>query len=194
MKYLLLSLFLAWYSPLTAQTDSTTFYATSPVYLQVGLGLLPSPDAFNTEFSATIGYRFNRRLGLGVEYRRTSTHNESFGDNGKLLGLHLRSQGSKGWLTSLGGGIVLSASQGSDGFDSYTYRSGGYYLAADIGYQFRWGLVLGLYTTAVLETTHDHIRYNNDNDTYERTGNISTHSFVSFGPKISYAFPGRGNR
>jgi len=180
MRDLLLALLISWSTLLTAQAEVTTPYTKSPVFAQVGFGTL---RLSNFEFSAAVGYRFSPHIGLGVEYRSTYTSSVSVGKNARLMGLHLRGQLRHGWIASLGGG-----------FDQYAYRSGGYYLASDLGYQFRWGLTIGLYATSVQGQTYDVSLYNFDNDTYEPTGGTYTEGLLNLGLKVGYAFPGRDKR
>jgi len=194
MKHFLLILLISCSTLLAAQSDTTTLYAKNPVFVQVGVGLFPNTGLFNAELSVALGYRFNQRFGIGFEYRLTSTHNESFGDEAKLFGLQLRRQYRSGMVASLGGGMVLEAFRGNDGFDAYEYRSGGYYLAADVAYQFRWGATVGVYATAALEHRHESLRYSDDTDIYEPTGSVTPYSFAGFGFKLGYAFPMRGRR
>lgn len=96
-----------------------------------------------------MGYRFGPFLGLGVEYRNTRLNSVGVARGADVLGLHLRGQLRRGWLASLGGGTVLSAIQTDDGFSLFEYSDGGYYLSADLGYQFRWGGIVGVYRTIV---------------------------------------------
>ncbi|NJC25610.1 hypothetical protein [Neolewinella antarctica] len=192
MKYLFSALLLVCSFLASAQSDST--YINSPVFLQLGVGIFPNIGNLKGEISAAVGYRFNQYVGLGAEYRSSSTHNESFGTSAKGVGLHLRGQNRRGWLAGLGGGKVLSGFQGSDNIDSQQYRTGGYYYAADVGYQFRWGGTLGLFATAVKDMTFDGYLYNNDTNVDEPTGTSRLEEFGSFGVKFGFAFPWRGKR
>lgn len=189
MKYFLIAVLIGWTTQITAQSEA---YLNSPLFAQVGLGIFPTFAPANVEISAAVGYRFNQYLGLGAEYRLTNTSNVSFSRSANVLGLHLRGQLKPGWIISLGGGTVLSATEGDDGFFAYEYRSGGHYFAVDLGYPFRWGLTVGLYTTAVQDQRYNVLEWNGTN-TYEPTGETSTDRFVSFGLKVGYAFPRRGN-
>ena len=194
MKHTLFALLLCGGSLLSAQTDTLHRYHTSPVYVQGGLGLLPILDAFAAEISVAGGYRVTPAFGVGLEFRSTGASGASFGHSASLLGVQVRGHARRGWYGLLGGGAVLSASQGSDGFISYDYLSGGSYLATDLGYQVRWGLTLGVYMTVVSNTRHDVIYYNLDTDEYERPGEVDEHGFFSLGFKVGYAFPGRPRR
>ncbi len=192
MKHLFTVLFIACCTLLTAQTEDSTLYAKSPAYVQFALGLLPVTTALSSEFSASVGYNFNRHIGLGVEYRSTSSCNESFCNKAQLLGLRFRNLSRRGWLTSLAGGIALSASRGSDGFTAYAYSSGGSYFALEFGRQFRRGFMVGIYTTVISGANHELLVYNDLTDIYEPTGRVNPHGLLSRGIKIGFALPGRG--
>lgn len=194
MKYLFLSFALGWVTLLGAQSAHGRAYTNSPIYAQVGLGLFPSFGAFMAEPSLAVGYRINPGVGVGIEFRQPSGGNESFSDVANVVGVQVRRQFDSGWWGALGGGLVLSASEGDDGFTDNEYKSGGQYASLDLGYQLRWGLTLGVYGTAVWGTTHYDRVYNFDTEVYERTGSTHVHSFPSMGFKLGFAFPARGRR
>jgi len=192
MKNILLVLFLCGSALLTAQTETSKLFNESPIFAQFGLGVFPHFSMFNGEFSAAAGYRFNRYIGLGVEYRSTGTHNESFGRGANVLGVQLRAQNRRGWLANLGVGRVIDAYQGSDNQHGSEYRDGGEYLSLDVGYQFRWGGTLGAYVTSVRGISHYNTTWSDDTNRNERTGTMSEDEFGSFGVKLGLAFPWRG--
>ena len=192
MKHFFTALLISWGTLLAAQPDTTSRYVTAPVFVQAGLGLFPHSEAFNTEISVAAGYRFNQYLGAGLELRSTFASNVSIGKGSSVAGLHLRGQLDSGWMASWGGGLVFSASQGDDGFFLYDYRAGGYYMAVDVGYQFRRGLTIGAYMTMAHGQTFDVSEYNLDTDQYEPTERSFTTGLISLGFKVGYAFPSRG--
>lgn len=97
----------------------------APYFFHFGLGLFSHVENFNAEVSAAVGYRFDEYVGLGLEYRLSATSNVSFARSASLLGLRLRGQHPRGWLAAVGGGMVISAARGDDGFTEYNYRAGG---------------------------------------------------------------------
>lgn len=191
MRYLFLFAVLGWQTLAFAQSESSAVNQNSPVFAHLGIGGFPALPPLSAEFSVAAGYRINRNLGVGVEYRATEVSNESVSDNANLIGMHLRGQLNNGWHASLGGGAVLSAFLGSDGPISYEYNSGGNYLSFDLGYQFRWGLTIGLYVTSVNGHTHDVLEFDNGTNTSEPTGQTITDSFAGLGIKVGYGFPRR---
>jgi len=183
MKPLLTLLLLTFCALSHAQTDSARAYA------EIGTIII-----INLELSAAVGYRIHRNLGLGVEYRSTAVHNSSFGSSAKMIGAHLRGHFDFGLYTSIGGGVLLNASRGDDGFFEYTYREGGSYLAIDLGYQFRSGITLGAFVTGSGGQTFNVAEYNSDSGTYEPTGDILDEGLLNLGFKIGYAFPRRAKQ
>ncbi len=194
MKFLVLIFLVTSSAGLVGQSDTTTLNKSDRVFLQVGLGMLPTLDPLNLEISAATGYRLNRHLGVGVEYRFTTTANISTWRNAQLLGLHARGQLKSGWTASLGVGTVLGGNVGDDGFTLSEYNSGGGYVATDLGYQFRWGGTLGVYATIVQGQRYDLSEFNLDTDLYEPTGRTSTEGLFGLGIKIGYALPRRDKR
>ncbi|MEO0732345.1 MAG: hypothetical protein AAFZ52_05895 [Bacteroidota bacterium] len=193
MRFSILALLIGCSTLLGAQRDTTTLFYKSPVFAQVGLGAFLL-DPYNAEISAAVGYRFTPYFGLGLEWRGTVAGGPSFSDDASLLGLHLRSQSRYGLMISFGAGVVLSATRGSDGFESYSYRSGGGYAATDFGYQLPLGLTFGFYATLVSGQEFDNFAWDELTGLYVPDGGVSMGSFLSFGPKLSFAFPTRGKR
>lgn len=194
MRHLFTALLIVFSAFLSAQSDSLTRFHLSPVFAQVGLGLLPHPENFNAEFSVAAGYRFNQHIGLGLEYRSTFTSNISFGMSASGIGVHFRGQFDGGWLVNVGAGPVVSAFQGNDSSTSYEYRAGGVYMGVDIGYQTRWGIILGVYGTLAQGMSHNVLEYNDNTNRPELTGAYYENSLGSGGVKLGFAFPWRGKR
>ena len=191
MRYLLFVLPLSWSALVVAQSDTATHFERSPVFAQIGVGILPTFDPLNLEISGAVGYRFNQYFGLGAEYRSTSTASISVMRSASLLGVHARGQLTSGWVASLGTGVVLGGNITDDGFTLYEYNSRGGYLATDLGYQFRWGGTVGVYATIVQSQQYDVPDYNLDTDRYELTDRTATEGLLSLGVKIGYAWPSR---
>ena len=89
MKYPLLSLLLASSLALVGQAADTTSFARSPVYVQLGLGLSPSPGFLTSDLSAAVGYRISPAFGIGLEYRQLGNCNESFCRGAGGLGIRV---------------------------------------------------------------------------------------------------------
>ncbi|MEM6769070.1 MAG: hypothetical protein AAF597_00685 [Bacteroidota bacterium] len=179
---------------LYAQSDSDKTFTRSPVFLQVGVGTLPTTDLFCTEFSAAVGYQAGQYFGIGLEYRTTGSASVSISRSARVLGVHLRRQSPGGWMLNVGGGAVLDAGESDDGYFQYEYHSGGTYLAADVCYQLRWGLTVGVYVTAVWGQTFDDFEFNIDTNEYEPLSTRHEDQFAGLGVKIGYAFPFRSRR
>ncbi len=194
MKYFFAIPLFCLYSLLTAQSEPTTPYETSPIFVDVGFGAMPHFEFFSVQFSAAVGYRFTERLGLGVEFRSTSTSGVSITRSADLLGLRVRKQYNQRWIASIAGGTVLTAGESDDGFLLYDYRSGGTYLSVDLAYQLPWGMTIGGYVTAVWGQVHDVFEWDDLSSTYLPTGRTSMDSFPGAGIKLGYAFPSRGKR
>ncbi|OAV45947.1 hypothetical protein [Lewinella sp. 4G2] len=194
LKALFLALFLACGLSLHAQADRALLNDGSPVFVKVGVGLYPNISALMGELSASAGYRFNPRFGLGVEIRGSSRHNESFGNSVTVLGLHLHQQVGQRFLLGLGAGATLKAIKGSDGFTAYEYDSGGTYGAFDFAYYTRWGGTFGIYTTVAGGSNFERLQYSDATNLYEPTGELVEDGVVSAGFKVGYAFPGRRGR
>lgn len=194
MRHLLLLFLLTAVLPLSAQIDSTSRYARSPVYFHLGVGFLPISANASGEISTAVGYRFSRHASLGLEYRFSGVATIGSTRSASLFGLHVRGQGDDGWMASVGLGLVGNAARAFDDLNEWEYTGGGFYAATDFGYQFPSGVTLGGYVTYVTGQNFNLFERDLSTDELFNTGQSVEDSFFGLGLKVGYAFPGRGRR
>ena len=166
-------------------------YHNSPVFVQIGVGLLPMGDPFCAELHAAFGYRIGKQTGIGAEVRAIHSGTISTSTSGIGIGLIAHGQTRGGWYGSLGAGTIIAGDYFSDDFGYYTYDSGGIYGSLDLGHQLPWGLTIGTYVSVAGGLDFKYVEYDLDTDTYVDNGEIYQRGILSLGLKVGYAFPGR---
>ena len=181
-------------------------YDKSPVYFDVGVGLLPI-ESFSIELGGTVGYRLTDRLGIGLGYLFTAVNDaesqqvEAHGLIAQLsyeLPKHffVTAQIGKvmgGTYSDVGrsNAFIISSSSSFLFFNATEYEKGGFIGGLQVGRRTRSGITLGGYLNVIspMEFRRETFNFGTVNDaTFFNAG------LLGGGFRLGYFFPRNLNR
>lgn len=132
---------------------SNSAFSQKGLFVDGELSIVPIPSFFIGQVSVTSGYRFNRNIAVGLEYRGAgSVDRDVHVRNMQGIGLTFRFAKDL-FIAKLTQGMVLSAHM--DDEDLYyieEYTGGGFYNSIFLGARFRSGFLLGGTVTLARKT------------------------------------------
>ena len=162
------------------------------LFVDFDFSVLIADGDFMGHAALASGYRFNEKMGAGIEVRSASKFSccNHFGMQG--VGVIYRHT-DKWFLGKITFGKILNASRTWDSFPTFEYEKGGLYYSVSAAYRARPGFVFGLTYTGIENTQFGYYEYdfNTNEPIYDGKRTVR---FGTIGIMLGVAIPGRGRK
>ena len=142
---------------------SNSAFAQKGIFVDADLSIFPNSNLAMGQIACTSGYRFNKMIAAGLEYRGAGYATDggrTLTMNGLGLVFRLTNKRFFGKITH---GLLLTAKHVDDSPYFDKYDGGGSYNSLTMGYRFRSGFLLGGTYTLARNTRHIRTYYDDGN-------------------------------